>query len=461
MLLQQEVAAATFSMLQVVGLKKRARVWGTVYDTRTKRPVPLAKTELLDAVGRVLETRYADRDGRYGFLLSPSMLHAGEQVQISIRVAKPGFHFPSSLITSGTDYFVYDHVYQGGSISVRSDSALTFNIPMDSTASFRAGLSGFGRSMTGPLIDRILNLGFYAGLILVPLNLYLVPNTKNLIILIVFLAANLFRLLAHFRPYGTTIDARTGQRLAFALITLNEPDGGRVTFSVSDEFGRYILSAEKGHEYDLVAHTPANVSPQRETRERIRLKSGWMTQTIVVGKSELQAPPRPPAHAPPPLSPSISSAPQPSTGPSGLILSVLFFLFAIGFSAGRPRLPVGAMAEGVDEVYALMHPNVAAIAEVLRENTPLIEILSLIATATVLAGAILAGREALRNWLRGRQSQMHKTTRTIGTTAFVIGVIVVPMAYLLNPTTGRAVLGIAFLAVSGIWAHAKRKLIRI
>jgi hypothetical protein len=131
-------------------------------------------------------------------------------------------------------------------------------------------------------------------------------------------------------------------------------------------------------------------------------------------------------------------------------------LFAIGFSTGRPRLPIGALSEGVDEAYALMHPNITALSNVIRENNPLIEILSLIATATVVAGAVLAGREALRDWLRGRRPHMDETTRTIGTTAFVIGAIVVPMTYLFNPTTSRALLGIAFLAVSGIWAHTKR-----
>jgi hypothetical protein len=274
-----------------VGLKKKARVWGTVYDTHTKRPVPLAKTELLDAAGRVLETRYADRDGRYGFLLSPSQLHGEEHVQVSIRAEKPGYRFPSQRTGPGTDYFVYDRLYQGGAITVRPDSVLNFNIPVDPVGSaVRAGLSGFGFSLTGPLANRLLNIGFYAGLALVPLNLYLQPNAKNLIILIVFFAANLFRLLAHYRPYGRTVDAATGEPMPFALIVLNELDGRRAAFAVSDEYGRYILSAEKEHEYELVAHTPANVMPQRETRERIRLKSGWMTSTVKVGKGPLAEP---------------------------------------------------------------------------------------------------------------------------------------------------------------------------
>jgi hypothetical protein len=441
LLIQKEVGAAVFSMLQAVGLKKKARVWGTVYDSQTKRPIPLAKTELLDASGRVLETRYADRDGRYGFLLSPSQLHGGEEVQISVRIQKSGYRFPSELSLSGTDYFVYDRLYQGGNITVQSDSVLNFNIPVDPIGDMRTSSVGFGRSLTGPLVERLLNIGFYLGLIFVPLNLYLAPNTKNLIILILFVGANLFRLLAHYRPYGKTVDAATGKSLPFALVILNEPDGRRAAFAVSDEYGRYILSAEKDHEYELVAHTPANVAPQRETRERIRLKSGWMTRTVEVGKS-----------APLPPTP----VPAPSSSSSGVLLPVLFFLFAVGFATGRPRLPVGTISEGADEAYALMHPYAAAFSDVLRENTPIIEIFATIATAAVLAGAVLAAREVFMNWLRGRRGSPPQWAQTAGTVAFVVGAIAVPMTYLFNPTAGRAVLGIAFLAASAIWARTIR-----
>lgn len=451
MLLQQEIAAAVFSMLQAVGLKKRARVWGTVYDSRTKRPIAMAKTELIDASGRVLETRYADRDGRYGFLLSPSMLHAGEQVTISIRVAKPGFTFPSNLLVSGTDYFVYDNVYKGGPITVRSDSALTYNIPMDASEGFRMRFGDFGRSLTGPLIDRILNLGFYAGIVLVPLNLYLMPSTKNLIILIVFFVANLFRVLTHFRPYGKTVDAATGRPMAFALITLNKPGAGRVAFTVSDEFGRYILSAEKGQDYDLIAHTPANVSPQRETRERVHLKSGWMTRTIMVGKDPVSQTPSTPPPAPPPTTPVTPSSPV----PSGVILSVFFALFAVGIATGRPRLPIGAVAEGIDESYAVMHPNVAAISDVLRQNENIITLLALITTATVAAGAVIAAREMFMNWIHGRRNG-GVPLQTVGIVAFGIGAIVVPLAFLSDPNSNRMMLGIIFLAASAIWTRAKR-----
>ena len=79
-----------------------------------------------------------------------------------------------------------------------------------------------------------------------------------------------------------TLDAMTGKSMPFALITLNDATGKRVAFAVSDEHGRFILSGEKGVPYDVIAYTPANVSPQRTSRLHLSglLGAGWITSKI-------------------------------------------------------------------------------------------------------------------------------------------------------------------------------------
>ncbi|MCC6934374.1 MAG: hypothetical protein IT406_01610 [Candidatus Yanofskybacteria bacterium] len=281
---QKEVAAGTFSLLQVVGLKRRTKVWGSVYDSVTKRPVPFAKLELLDAHGRVLETRFSDRDGRYGFLTTPASLHQ-ESLLVTLRVEKPGYRFPSSHGGSGTDYIVYDNLYTGGAVELRGAGLLRFNVPMDPISPQRARLSEFGRGLLGTLGDRLLSFAFFAGLITVPLNWWFVPSTKNLVILVLFFGVNAVRMFALHRPYGTTVDALTGKRMSFALVTLNNAAGERVGFSVSDEYGRFILPVERSVEYEMIAYTPANVSPQRVVRRGVRGRSrvskrGWITEDV-------------------------------------------------------------------------------------------------------------------------------------------------------------------------------------
>ncbi len=285
-IIQNELAAAVFSFLQIIGIKKKARVWGVVYNSATKHPIPAAKIELLDASGRVMEVRFTDRDGRYGFLTTPASLNQLE-LKASIRVTKPGYRFPSSLTVSGTDYVVYDNLYRGGLFSITGDGLLNFSIPMDPVTTDRARLSGFGRGLFGTLAERLLALGFIVGLVAVPLNYYFAPTTQNLVILIVFFAVNALRLAITYRPYGVTVDAVTGRKLPFALVTLLDEQGTRVGFTVSDEHGRYVLSAQRNRQYEVVAYTPANVIPPRTARQRIsRLsrmgRTAWVTLTLRV-----------------------------------------------------------------------------------------------------------------------------------------------------------------------------------
>lgn len=281
---QKEVVGATYSMFQVVGLKRKAKVWGVIYDADSKKPVPYAKVDLVDQSGRVLESRFADRDGRYGFLTSPSSVHQSE-MQISIRVSKPGFNFPSKLVSGSTaDYIVYDHPYHGESVTIKKEGIINYNIPVDPTSLQRHSWSGFGLSFIGTAADRILSFGFYLGLITVPLTYYLMPTTKNLIIFIAFFGANLFRILVVYRPYGVTIDAMTGKPLAFALVTLNDAAGNRVAFTVSDEYGRYILSGPSGQEYQVTAYTPANIHQQRIVHQHVNKLKGWSSKGWITAK---------------------------------------------------------------------------------------------------------------------------------------------------------------------------------
>jgi hypothetical protein len=283
--LQSEWLAAGYSLLQFFGLRRKANVWGVVYDARTKRPIPLAKLELFSTAShRLLETRYADRDGRYGFLTSPASLHE-EELHVQMKVSKPGFVFPSASTITGTDFVVYDNIYRGGEIVMRGDAVLSYNIPLDSIREHRLSLLGFGQSLISPIGEKLLALGFYLGLVTVPLNLWLAPSAKNLGIAIVFIGVNALRSFVLLRPHGITTDAQTGKRMPFALVVLNDLQGSRQGFAVSDEHGRFILSGEQGKDYEILASTPANVIPQRSIRMKVRgirrmSTRAWITNNL-------------------------------------------------------------------------------------------------------------------------------------------------------------------------------------
>jgi hypothetical protein len=275
---QNEVVASSHWLSQVVGLRRKTRVWGSIYDSATKRPVPFAKAVLFDASGRVLETRFADRDGRYGFLTSLRQ----EEMAVSIRVEKSGYQYPSRTVTGTTDAIIYDRLYHGGPLMVSKTTVLNFNIPIDPLAATRSTWSGRGVSLIGTLGDRILNICFYLGLVAVPWSVYQAPTRMHLVILGLFISFNAFRLLVVYRPYARVIDAKTGKSLSYVLVTLNDPAGKRISFSVSDEYGRCILSGPKDSAYDVIAYTPANIQPPRTTRFHLSklFGRGWVKGTI-------------------------------------------------------------------------------------------------------------------------------------------------------------------------------------
>ena len=225
---------------ELIGLKRRRRTWGVIYNSKTKKPIPFAKIELRDQANRILETRYADKHGRYGFLTSLSSLNKSAG-QISLFPLSPQYTFPSQVVTTDSDFLVYDHIYRGGNVNISNDAHIVaYDIPLDpksevtETSKFHPKLNGF--------MVRAMGASFWIGLVAAPLNVFISPSTLSVGMLLAFFLANVFRVSSDlYRPFGMVYDAQTHQPLPYALVTLNKPDGERISFAVSDEQGRYFI----------------------------------------------------------------------------------------------------------------------------------------------------------------------------------------------------------------------------
>jgi len=268
------------SSWEAVGIKKKAKVWGTVYDARTKHGIPFAKVELLDTANRVLEVRYADRDGRYGFLANPKGVRE-ERLTVRIRPAVKGYVFPSTGIAAGvTDFIVYDHVYTGGDIAVTKDVLVNANVPMDPAPVSGRHTEYFPFIPAGHAVSNGLNLMFWVGIVAAPVAYLMHPTRTNLLILIGFVGFNMVRALTTmYRPFGYVRDERTGKVMPYALVELTDPSGKRIAYSVSDEQGRYFLVVAAGT-YLLQLHTPANILPSRTRTVAVTARRGWISRSL-------------------------------------------------------------------------------------------------------------------------------------------------------------------------------------
>ena len=267
------------SFLEIIGIRKRAKPWGTVYDAFTKKPIPFAKVKLMDEHSRVLETKIADKEGRFGFLVSAQTL-TEEGVKIQLSAEKKGYRFPSGRVTPPKDTILYDNVYVGGIKVIQTKEAANFDLPLDpEKTELKEVIKAPARKMHN-FLARLADIGFWFGLVTAPLAYLSDPNLFSFIILILFLVLAFFRVFGlKERPYGLIVNQETKNPMSFALITLNDKLGHRKGFTVSDEQGRYFLVTEKG-DYDLNVFTPANVQPPRTVKKELYTKKGWITEEV-------------------------------------------------------------------------------------------------------------------------------------------------------------------------------------
>jgi len=264
----------------VVPDPSKTRMWGIVFDSITKRPVAGARIELLSKESRVLETRFSDRDGRYGFVL------AGESIQQSVReiqmhVSRKDYTFPASPPVDPDEDLMYQNVYRGGLMMMREDEIVSHDIPLEPVIKpeFLSKKALIGAKMS-KWIASFADASFKVGIVMAPLNFILQPTWTSGLIVGVYILFLIFRLLGiRFRPFGMVLNRDAGNSVPYSLITINDPRGKRVGQAVSDERGRYFLLTERGM-YNMHVQTPAQLRPSRKIQKVVKSGRGWLSQTV-------------------------------------------------------------------------------------------------------------------------------------------------------------------------------------
>ena len=263
--------------LQFLGFRRKPKPWGTVYDSRTKRPIPFARVEILNEQSRKLQSTIADANGRYGFLVSDKM----PNIQLRAYFAK--YDFPSKQEPSVIEQKLYPNIYKGGFIN-SLNTLMNLDLPMDPRdktikPSFYFGITSI---KLNNILTKTANVFFIAGVILGIMNIVINPSVISFIIFAIILITFLFRVSGFkLKQFGLTKDKETNKVLPFGLIALHNQGGERVNFTVSDDSGRYFLLTPKGN-YSLKAFTPSHILPARTKEISISTKKGWISKEIEV-----------------------------------------------------------------------------------------------------------------------------------------------------------------------------------
>ncbi|MBN2100491.1 hypothetical protein JW710_01155 [Candidatus Dojkabacteria bacterium] len=221
-------------ILNLLGLAKKGRPWGIVYDSITKSPVSRAVVRLFSE-GQLIESKVTDVNGV--FSLSPI------KGVYTLMVSKRGYVFPSTVVVGDNDGPRLN-VYRGGPYTVESDKeAVKLSIPMDpkkvsmSTLRFRRMWSKFTSFMAA--INPILMV---LGLILSLVVYILIGGTFNLVLAIlntIMLVIEVIRRYVSKEKWGIVVDS-TGRPLSNVKIGLYDRIYNKlVDVRVTDDKGMY------------------------------------------------------------------------------------------------------------------------------------------------------------------------------------------------------------------------------
>ncbi len=267
------------SIILLFRFRRKARSWGTVYNAKTKEPLPFAKVQLLDDKDRVIETRVADQFGRYGFLVDLSSSEEASSM-FHIIAIKKGFAFLSGTPAERTGAY-YENIYRGEQFKAK-DKLLSFNVPLDPKLAKKKSAVKAGGASIHNILARGSDIAFWIGLVTVPASYFINKSDANLAFLIIMAFIDIFRVVGGLRakPCGLVKDIKTNMPLAYALVSLNK-GGHREAFAVTNTRGQYFLLANRGS-FVLKFTTPADIQPTRSKELPISTKEGWIAEVGTV-----------------------------------------------------------------------------------------------------------------------------------------------------------------------------------
>ena len=235
-------------VLMGLGIRRKSRPWGTVYDSVTKQPIDPAYITARDSTGRVVAEAVTDVDGRYGFLLPDGVYY--------ISAKKTNYSFPSKKLDGRQADELYNDLYFGEPVTVKGGQVIDKNIPLDQvnfdwneqnkTQVNSSNSPTFHTRHERP-VAIISNYAYAVGLIISVVAVAIQHSAFNILILISYALILIFlKWSAKPKRLGNVFD-KQHKPLSYAIIRVTTPDKMVTLRScVSDAEGRYYCIVPKG-----------------------------------------------------------------------------------------------------------------------------------------------------------------------------------------------------------------------
>jgi hypothetical protein len=271
-------------VLMGLGIRKKARPWGTVYDSVTKQPIDPAYVIAKDEKGNVVAESFTDIDGRYGFLLPDGIYYLTAQ--------KTNYVFPSVKMAGKPSDELYNDLYFGEPVTVVGGEVIDKNIPMDQknfdwneyAKKERQALSFHKRNEKPWAVAG--NYIYAVGLALSIIATLIHPSAYNAAVLVsyVLLLVSFRAGLGHKKKLGLVVDKDTHEPLSYAIVRVTAPDHETVLRTgVADARGRYFCLVPKGSYFVDIDRKNADGSYVRAyTSNLIKSDSGILNAGFTV-----------------------------------------------------------------------------------------------------------------------------------------------------------------------------------
>jgi hypothetical protein len=243
------IPARLWSLLMTaLGLKKRRRPWGTVYDSVTKQPIDPAYVTLKNAEGKEITSSLTDLDGRFGFVVPEPGFY-------TIFAQKTNYVFPSQKLVGHDHDELYRDLYFGEHFEVKEAGEVVIkNIPMDPEkfdwnefAKREQKLMRF-YSKRDKWLRLFSDIFFGFGFIVSSIAVLASPVSYNIAIFLLYVI--LYFMKTHgvrSRPFGDIVESGTDIPLSFCIIRIsNIVTGVEVMHRIADAKGRYYALLPNG-----------------------------------------------------------------------------------------------------------------------------------------------------------------------------------------------------------------------
>ena len=282
--------------IEALGIRRRRKSWGRVYDSTTGKGIDTAVIRLYDQEDMTLKgTMITDLKGKYYFSADPGVY--------AITVSKDGYIFPTEIfakygIQSFNKKASRDNTqYVGQPINIDDKTNyLNIDVPMDPVKpniSTMLKIKIFGKDLFNYFLiglPYIVIPALIIGSVLSIFTAVVRPTNYNIILSVVYVALTTIYILSRYLRFahaGMVLDKTDKKPIQGVMISLFEKEHNNLKETrITDRYGRFSINAPKGHYYLKAQKTGYAFTISGKEDKDINLKESSYVRENIEGEKK-------------------------------------------------------------------------------------------------------------------------------------------------------------------------------